>query len=378
MKRFPVFLLALVTVLPACSQPGAVADPQASAETGYLFKNLKRVASKGFLVGHQDDLAYGVHWRYLPDSSDVKSVTGDYPGLYGWDLSGLESGHDNNIDGVPFARMKQYIGQGYARGGVITISWHAPSPLGAPKWAWDTTHGTVASILPGGANHLTYRAWLDRLADFLSSLKGSRGEPIPVLFRPFHELSGNWFWWGRNACSPQEYIGLWRFTVQYLRTEKNLHNLLTVFNTAGGFNSSEEFLERYPGDDMVDVLSFDNYQYGDPSLTDNFEMTTNHGLAIVEALAGRKNKLFALAETGYEQIPYATWWTGKLMKAIGNHKIAYVLLWRNHGMNQSVNPPHMHYYVPFRGDVSAKDFVSFYRLDNTLFEKDAAGERLYQ
>jgi len=341
-----------------------------------LYKHLMQLRDKGFLFGHQDDLAYGVDWQYQKDSSDVKSVTGDYPGLYGWDLSGLESDHPNDIDGVPFKKTREYIKAGYQRGGVITLSWHAPSPLGASKGAWDTTHGTVASILPGGSSHALYKEWLDKLAAFIASLKGSRGEAIPVLFRPFHELTGNWFWWCQNTCSAFEFTTLWRFTIYYLREKKQLHNLLVVYNTSGGFETGGRFLARYPGDDMADVLSFDTYQWGDPAASDWFEIRTYRDLGVVAAIAAEKHKLFALAETGFEAIPYARWWTDKLMKAIGDYPISYVLLWRNRGYDESAKK--MHYYVPFRGDVSETDFVRFYNLERTLFEREAAAARLYE
>src|SRR5580704_1694367 len=360
------------------AQKDLPSDPQATDETKHLFANLKRISAKGFFFWHQDDLAYGVHWKYKKDSSDVKSVTGDYPALYGWDLSGLESNKPMDIDGVPFAKMRKYIQEGYGRGGVITFSWHAPSPFGAAKAAWDTTHGSVSTILPGGPNHELYKSWLDEIALFLSSLKGSRGEPIPILFRPFHECTGNWFWWCQNTCSAFEFKTLFRFTVYYLRVEKKLHNLLIVYNASGGFRTKEKLLERYPGDDMVDVLSFDAYQSEDPQKTSSFEENTNRDLAVIEQIAKEKNKLGALAETGYEQIPFAYWWTGKLMKAIGDHKISYILVWRNHGWNEWLKPPRMHYYVPFKGDISEADFIRFYKLENTFFEKEAEKEKLYE
>lgn len=360
------------------SQEDFPSDAHATKETVNLYRNLKKLSQKGFLFGHQDDLAYGVHWKYQKDSSDVKSVTGDYPALYGWDLSGIESDRENDIDGVPFKKTKEFVQRVYARGGVNTFSWHAPSPLGNGKNAWDTTHGTVASVLPGGENHELYKSWLDKLAVFISSLKGSKGEAIPILFRPFHEFTGTWFWWCQNTCSEFEFKTLWRFTIYYLREEKKLRNLLIVYNTSGGFETAEKFLQRYPGDDMTDVLSFDTYQYDNPEKTEWFEKNTNRDLGVIEQIAKEKNKLFALAETGYEQIPYASWWTDKLMKAIGDHKISYVLLWRNHGWNEWLKPPHMHYYVPFKGDKSETDFIKFYNLDNTLFERDVRKEKLYE
>lgn len=354
-------------------------DKDATKETVALYNNLYKLKEKGYLFGHQDDLAYGVNWSYEKDRSDVKDVTGDYPAVYGYDLSGLEENNANNIDGVSFKKMRQYIQDGYAKGGVITLSWHFHSPLGAAKGAWDTTHGTVASILPGGANHELFKKWLDDGAKFISSLKGSGGEAIPILFRPLHELTGSWFWWGKNECTNFEFITLYRFIEYYLQHEKKLHNLLYVYNTSDNFKTNEEFLERYPGDDMIDILSFDAYQYDDPVKNEWFVKNVNNLLSIVGKTAAEKNKLFALSETGYEAIPYAKWWTGTLQKAIGENRISYVLLWRNHnGINQWLTPPRLHYYVPYKGQVSEQDFIKFYNLDRTLFEKDVNAEKLYE
>lgn len=351
------------------------ADPQATRETVNLYRNLRKLAGKGIMFGHQDALAYGVGWRYVAGKSDVREVTGDHPAVYGWDLGGLELDNPNNLDGIPFKKMREYIQQGYARGGVITISWHARSPLGKEKGAWDTTHGTVASILPGGDQHTLYKEWLDKVATFLHSLKGSRGEPVPVLFRPYHELTGNWFWWCRNTCSPFEFQTLWRFTLYYLQQEKKLHNLLYVYSTSGDPKTKAEFLERYPGDDMVDMLGFDAYQYEDPQKNDWFVKNTHALLGIISETAQEKGKLAALTETGYEAIPYANWWTETLLKAIGGHPISYVLVWRNHGF--AAWNKKMHYYAPYKGQTSEADFLKFYQLEKTLFEQDIARQKLY-
>jgi mannan endo-1,4-beta-mannosidase len=352
---------------------GATADSRATKETRYLYANLKKLVSKGILFGHQDDLAYGVGWKYVEGKSDIKEVTGDYPAVYGWELGNIEHDLPYNLDSVPFDKMRGFIKQGYEKGGVITISWHGDNPINSES-AWDTTHGAVQSILPGGNKHQLYQSWLDRIADFMLSLKAKNGESIPVLFRPFHELTGNWFWWCKNTCTPAEYKLLWRFTVDYLRNARNVHNLLYVYNTAD-FLSKEDFLDRYPGDDVVDIVSFDAYQYGDPQKDSSFLNNVNRRLSILEDVAGEKNKIPALAETGYEAIPYAAWWTNTLWKAISGHEISYVLAWRNHGLQPG---GHMHYYAPFKGQASAKNFVEFYKLKRTLFQSDITREKLYQ
>ena len=97
-------------------------------------------------------------------------------------------------------------------------------------------------------------------------------------------------------------------------------DLIYVYNTAGDFKSKAEFLERYPGNDLADVLSFDTYQWGDPAKDNGFVNNTGKLLTILDSAAAETNKLIALGETGYEAIPYATWWTDVLQKAIAAGK----------------------------------------------------------
>ena len=352
----------------------SLSDKNATPETENLYQNLILLQEKGFLFGHQDDLAYGVKWRYEEGRSDIKDVTGDYPALYGWDLGGIEHQKSNNIDGVPFKKMKNWIKEIYDRGGVSTISWHMDNPL-TMKNSWDTTPGSLRSILPNGEKHQLYLSWLDEAAQFLGNLKGSDGKKIPILYRPFHELTGNWFWWCKNNATPEEFKEIWRFTIHYLRETKKLNNLIIVYNTAD-FKSKDEFLEYYPGDDMVDMISFDKYQYTDPTKDNSFVTDVQKQLQIMNEVSVEHNKPMAIAETGYEQVPYANWWTKTLTEAIGNYKISYVLLWRNHGWLE--NEKKMHYYAPYKGQVSENDFIDYYNLSNTFFQKDATKLNLYK
>lgn len=352
----------------------SLSDKNATPETENLYQNLILLQEKGFLFGHQDDLAYGVKWRYEEGRSDIKDVTGDYPALYGWDLGGIEHQKSNNIDGVPFKKMKNWIKEIYDQGGVSTISWHMDNPL-TMKNSWDTTPGSLRSILPNGEKHQLYLSWLDQAAQFLGNLKGSDGKKIPIIYRPFHELTGNWFWWCKNNATPQEFKEIWRFTIHYLRETKKLNNLIIVYNTAD-FKSKEEFLEYYPGDDVVDVLSFDKYQYTNPVTDSSFITEVQNQLKIMNEVAVEHQKPMAIAETGYEQIPYENWWTKTLTEAIGNYKISFVLLWRNHGWQEQEKK--MHYYAPYKGQLSEKDFIEFYNSPKTFFQKDITQENIYK
>lgn len=355
---------------PGFSQTDFPADIHASGKTVALYKNLKKSLDKGFMFGHQDDLAYGVGWKYQSGRSDIKDVTGDYPAVYGWELGHLEIDDPINLDSVPFHTMQQLIKKGYERGGVITISWHLNNPL-TGKTAWDPEPGTVASILPGGSRHELYKSWLDKLAAFMLGLKGSHGEFIPVIFRPFHELNGNWFWWGGKHCTPEEFKQLWRFTISYLKNEKNLHHLLYAYNT-DRYASREEYLAKYPGDDYVDVIGFDIYQRN--SSNEKFAEDIDRMLTTLEEIAKEKNKIPALTEFG-GNLADNNWWTGTFLKALEKHKISYVLGWRNAGARPGGGSE---YYVPYKGHGSAADFVKFYKAGRTLFQKDVSKQKLYQ
>ncbi len=347
--------------------------PKASSATNTLFKNLYHLQGKHIMFGHQDDLAYGVGWKYVKGRSDIKSVVNDYPAVYGWDIGKIEYNSPTNLDGVPFDKMRQYIQQAYQKGAVITISWHLGNPLTGGS-SWDTAKNTVKSILPQGAKHQEYVLWLDRAAQFLASLKDQEQNLIPILFRPFHEEKGNWFWWGKPHRSKQDYIALWRFTIDYLRETKQLNNLIVAFNS-NDFNTEKQFLESYPGDQWVDLLSMDKYQY---QLADqsNFIATVRKQLGIISNLAMAKKKLSAFAETGFEAIPDPNWWTQTLWPAIKDIPISYVLVWRNAGY--SAQQQKMHYYAPYKGQISEKDFKSFYKQKQMMFEKQLQSKKIYR
>lgn len=209
MKKSVIFWIALLTLDVAIgiesdsSTKLTLSDPLATPETKALYRNLLKVAQKGILFGHEDTLAYGVGWKSTKDDfdSDVHRVCGKFPAVFGWDIGHI--GTPANIDGVPFENMKIWIAKGYEKGGISTISWHARIP-GTKQSSW-TRKKVVNTLLPGGANHTAFVEKLDHVAAFLADLKGPSGEPVPVIFRPYHEHNGDWFWWGAKWCTPDEY-----------------------------------------------------------------------------------------------------------------------------------------------------------------------------
>ena len=345
----------------------AQVDARATTETRALYTNLRRLAGTQVMFGHQDDLAYGHDWFGEPGRSDVKEVAGAYPAVYGWELGGLERGAPADLDGVDFARMRAWIVEGYRRGGVITVSWHMSNPV-TGGGAWDTTGAPVATLLPGGAHHDAYTAWLDRFADFVGTLRAPAPNGgtalVPVIFRPFHEMSGGWFWWGAAHARADDFKALWRFTVEYLRDRKGVHNVLYAYSPDKLYDyGAAHYLDWYPGDAFVDVLGIDQYWWP-PSATwapNDQVAALRESLHHVVAEADARGKLAALTETGYETLPDSTWWTDKLLAALDadslTRRVAYVLVWRN-GTRARVGREH--FYAPFPGQASAADFVRFH------------------
>lgn len=345
-----IFSLLVYPGLSGYAQNGMV-DSKSTKSTKALFQNLKDIARNHILMGHQDALAYGVHWKdWHKNRSDIKDVCGQHPAVFGWDVSKLGK-YKYNIDSVDFEQMKSWIKEVYKMGGVNTISWHLDNFIEGDSWT--VGEKVVASILPGGMNHDAYTAKLDLFAQFVEDLKVGFifKRKIPIIFRPFHEHTGSWFWWGAEHCTPKEYKELWKFTVRYLRDEKGLHNLLWAYSP-DVFRDKDHYLERYPGDDFVDVLGLDDYH--DVGANGNIADLTRR-LRLVVELAEERGKVAALTETGFERIPEPNWWTEQLLPALKADpiasRIAWILVWRN------ARPSH--HYAPFPDHGSARDFVRF-------------------
>ena len=356
-------LLAACASLPEGPRP---VDGRATAETKALFANLKRLSEDHVLFGHHDTLAYGVKWAGEPGRSDVREVAGAYPAVYGWDVSRLfRRGAPDVPDAGRAAQLKAWVLEGYGRGGVATFAWHMPNPVNDTD-SWNTARA-VDAIVPGGRLHEDYKAKLDTVAGFFAGLRAPDGTLVPVIFRPFHEHTGSWFWWGRDHATVDDFKALWRFTVYYLRDVKGLRNVLYAYST-DVFDSEADYLERYPGDEYIDLLGFDDYHsVKTPETRDLFVKR----LALLSKMARERGKLAALTETGVETVPDPDWWTGTLLPALKAPEvgggIAYVLVWRN--ANDATDRKN-HFYAPYTGHPGAADFVRFKEDPFVLFEDE--------
>ncbi len=361
MREYLIFAWILLGLL-GCKEveeQETLVDPAATTETRALYRNLKKIAPEKVLFGQQSATTRGRGWFMEPGRSDILEAAGDYPAVYGWDFALLHYKQKHQD------YLLEEIKKAYARGGINTFSYHMPNPVSG-KNCRDTTLD-ISSILPGGENVQDYKNVLDTLAKFAMQFKGENGNYIPIIFRPFHEHTGDWFWWCQAFADREEFIGLWQFTVEYLRNEKNIHHFLYAYSPDTVANK-QQYLDYYPGDNYVDILGLDDYRDVEANRPDRFQKR----MKFLVELGEEKGKPTALAEIGYGG-PHNLkgihdihdWWTEYLLKSIKtppNHKIAYLVMWANY-RNES-------YFSIYPGHPSEENFLKMKEDSLLLFNRD--------
>lgn len=335
-------------------------DKNLTPETKALFHKLNRIAEKGIAFGHQDTNIYGLGWWHeeFPSDSDVKKVTGDFPAVFGYEIGHVELGHEKSLDSVSFDLMKDLIKDADRMGAIITISWHADNPL-TDGSSWDPTP-VVPLILEGGELREKFEKYVENTANFLLDLKDDDGNLIPIIFRPWHEMTGDWFWWGGKNRTAEEYHQLFQETVKLLRDKHNVHNLLYAYSPDKIYNN-KEYMVNYPGDEWIDMFGVDIYDRKDG----RHIQYVSGVLELIKYIAESKGKPFAFTETGNSGIPEENWWTKDAYGAVHNSGAAYFLVWRNARLD--------HHYAPFPGHSSVDDFIEFKNKPDILFLEDIKG-----
>ncbi|WP_432221127.1 glycosyl hydrolase [Flavobacterium sp. TMP13] len=347
-------------------------DKNATDETVALFYNLKKIAKTSFILGQQDAMISN-YQTATPGNTDIKKITGNDPGLNGLDFMFITDDQNTGEEGNWYYGQEKMIIEGavraYDRGMINTFSWHIREPYEGKVFSTETMSATIKSkafksILVGGENHEYYKKKLDKVGQVFKNLKGSDGKLIPVIFRPWHEFDGNWFWWGAAYCTPAEFKQNYQFTVTYLRDVLGVKNLLFAFSPDQGWNSESEYLSRYPGDAFVDVLGFDDYEdfknKGESGVNN-----ANKKLQIISKLAKERVKIAALTETGYIIKPSApatfisNLYTNNYYRAMtdNNIEISYMAFWNN-GSDS--------YSTPISSSPYENDFVQFTRKDKVV------------
>src|SRR5687767_5015226 len=224
MNRMHILKIFFCFLVAGCAAPAAVrnantsttgteqlqlVDKNATEETKALFHNLKRLSVNHTLFGHQHATEYGHGWAGDQDRSDVKSVTGSHPAVIGVDISGFSG---RPVLQIRKAKddLRNIVQDTYNRGGVVTISWHFSNPVSGGGFYWVDTVSkpAVRYIIPGGEAHEQYKEILRGVGAWANSVRGKDGNLVPMIFRPFHEFDGGWFWWGKPHATRDEFISL--------------------------------------------------------------------------------------------------------------------------------------------------------------------------
>jgi len=302
----------------------AQVDPDVTEKTIALYNNLKMIQnSDQFLFGQEffNSFMFSSGSAHGDETySDCNEVTGTHPAVLGSDfhyyLTKSQAERSYHTDAVKWA---------YQRGYVITFDWHL-SGRGTTTYEYgESVKDLVDSIVayPSGDD----RAWLyDELDKVISIINDDlvwNGEKIPIVFRPWHEMNGGWFWWGSQATTPTVYKDFYRITVDYVRERTTSVLFSWSPNTPTNFN-------YYPGDDFVDVLGVDYYEINAAGLRQQLAPVVDHAQA--------HNKVAVLTETGNRTNVgdnAATYWNNTVLPAIVDDptgkslKIAWVLTWIN-------------------------------------------------
>lgn len=329
------------------------ADVNLNQEAKDLYFRLQRTTQEGIAFGQQEPFGTGNDFP-LPNrlQKDFSKVAGDYPAVVGFDLELISIQTD--ID--PFiAKFSNAVKDAHEKGSIITMSWHMVNPT--RELSFTREDRIVAGLLENGKFRAVFLEALERVATLLKGLKDTEGKSIPVLFRPWHEMNGNFFFWGEGFRTTEEYVQLYRDTIKILSEDYGVHNVLYVY--APNFVSSRsEYLRNYPGDNFVDMLGIDVYDFKNG----NFLLTALQNLQIVEGIAVEKNMLFALTETGLTNVTTNNWWTEDLYRAIRSSAITYALIWRNNSTTD--------FHAPFLGHPSVENFNEFLSKDIMLLRND--------
>ncbi len=265
----PLTTLLLFSACAAEPPANPRANSKAKAILLYL-QSLEPRTDKRLVSGQFSNFGAGANVRLV---TEIHDKTGHWPGLLGADYAG----QGGISPGAPNKAAIAY----WNEGGLVTISAHLYDPARTNQDGGglrDTGVDLETLLATNTETHVRWMHELDRVADGLQELKEAG---VVVLWRPFHEMNGGWFWWGGH--DPETFIKLWRQMFDYFSTTKGLDNLLWVYAPNHGTNTAA----YYPGDRYVDLVGLDAY-------TDFVDTNHIRGYAQV----ARLNKPFGFTEFG--------------------------------------------------------------------------------
>ncbi len=278
-------------------------DPNATEEAKRLMTFLCDSYGKRVLSGQQSqDGLFG-----LDNAGVWRGTGGSYPAILGMDLISYSPGRA--VKGDQSKVVENAIEYWEKQGGVTTLCWHwSPHERYDKNEKWSTfyTDKTTFNLQKAldGRDPAGYQMLLDDIDAIAVQLGRLQDAGVPILWRPLHEASGGWFWWGGSG--PEAYIELYKLMFHRLMDHHGLHNLIWVRN---GQDAA-----WYPGDEYVDIIGEDIYP--------GERVYTSQAARFLKALSYTgSRKIIALTENGCipdpdllmrDQVMWAWWctWSG--------------------------------------------------------------------
>jgi mannan endo-1,4-beta-mannosidase len=257
----------------------APANPNATTNTRSVLEYLSNLPTgesnrivSGEFLGAQGDGGSAVS---LSDVEGLHDKTGQWVGLIGADYFGWTAGQASSevVDNV-----NSFLTDYWNAGGLVAMEMHVYNPFTGGH-SWDTgSVDLVALITEGNEVNTAWMAELDRIAAGIQKLQDAG---VVLLWRPFHELNGGWFWWGNRDAT--QFQNVYKHMFDYFTDVKQLNNVLWVYNVWVG---SGNITAYYPGPEYVDIVSLDGYSNGIAGWAGDYDQLQTLG------------KPFAIAELG--------------------------------------------------------------------------------
>lgn len=264
---------------------GTLANPNANEHTQKIMQYLTGIYGQKTLAGQYTD-----HGKST-EIDAIYELTGKYPALRGFDFIF----YSPNSTWPEGAKDTDLALEWDKSGGLSTFSWHWHGPIGNSSFYTSDTDFDLSDAVTDKSvaqkslselqtmlnnGEITNECYaiirdIDAISAQLSILQDNN---VTVLWRPLHEASGGWFWWGAKGAEP--YKWLWNVMFERQTYYHKLDNLIWVWNGQDA--------DWYPGDDVVDIIGYDIYisAHDYSALSDSFvataEMAESKPVALTE------------------------------------------------------------------------------------------------
>jgi len=262
-----IILMLCTSVLTGADDVFKPVTPNASPEARALLQFLYSISGKYTLTGQHN----------FPNIKDKNSrfaanYIGETPVVFSTDWGFAEDGDTDSYLARP--DIVEEIKRQHRLGSIITICWHAVPPTANEPVIFRTRYAGAApeslasvqgrlldqqfkDILTPGTN--LYKRWCAQVDSIAVYLKKLQEAHVPILWRPYHEMNGDWFWWGGHRG---EYgtVKLYHQIFDRLVNHHKLNNLIWVWSVDRPNNPEMHFSNYFPGTEYLDIFSLDVYR----------------------------------------------------------------------------------------------------------------------